>query len=107
MSIPVSLVDLETTLVDYPWGYFVSINDEPRAHLRAVPTRLVDGVLLTQVGDGTKRNVTDRPKVTMVFPPVTAGGMSLIVDGDASVVGDDVVLTPTSAVLHRPALREG
>ena len=107
MSIPVAVTDLEATLVDFLWGYLVSVNAEPRAHLRAVPTRFLDGVLLARVGEGTKVNVAERPKVTMVFPPSAAGGMSLIVDGDATVRDDDIVLTPTSAVLHRAALREG
>jgi len=107
MSIAVAITDLADTLVDYPWGYFVSVSGEPRAHLRAVPTRFVDGALLATVGEATKANIGQRPKVTMVFPPAQPGGMSLIVDGDASVRGDDVAMTPTSAVLHRPALREG
>ena len=107
MSVPVSIPDLEATLADYPWGYLVSVSDVPRAHLRAVPTRFADGVLLARVGDGTKRNVAERPKITMVFPPQRPGGMSLIVDGDAEVRGDDVALVPSGAVLHRHALRDG
>ena len=42
----------------------------------------------------------------MVFPSPDPGGMSLIVDGDAEALDDGVALTPTSAVLHRPALRD-
>jgi hypothetical protein len=41
--------------------------------------------------------------VVLVFPPATADGMSMIVDGEGSVDGDGVVVHPTWAVLHRPA----
>ena len=105
MSVPVALTDLEGALAGYPWGYFVSVNAEPRAHMRAVPTRFVGGVLLARVGAGTLVNVAARPSVTMVFPPSEPGAFSLIVDGTAEVRGDEVALHPTSAVLHQPAIR--
>ena len=50
------------------------------------------------------RNAVARPQVTIVFPPAPhADGMSLVVDGDATVAGDHVDVVPTWAVLHRPA----
>jgi hypothetical protein len=106
MSIPVPLADLETTLADHPWGYLVTVTDEPRGHTLAVPTRYVDGILLAKAGRGTLANIALRPKATMVFPPSAPGGHSLIVDGEATVVGDEVAFTPTTAILHRPAISD-
>ena len=42
--------------------------------------------------------------VVLLFPPIEADGFSMIVDGEAEVNGDGVVVTPTWAVLHRPAV---
>ena len=104
MSIPVPLPELGSALVSYPWGYLVTVGDDQRAHSLAVPTNF-DGTSLRLSGGRTaRRNVVSRPDVTMVFPHPAAGEYSLIVDGTASVDGDDVVVVPSHAVLHRPAL---
>jgi hypothetical protein len=39
-----------------------------------------------------------------MFPPSQADGYSLIVDGEGEVNGDGIVVKPTWAVLHRPAV---
>ena len=58
------------------------------------------------VGKHSLANVADNPSATLVWPPVAPGGYSLIVDGTASA--DDaaatIVVTPTKAILHRPAV---
>ena len=104
MSIAVALADLAATVADYPWGYLVSVTEEPRGHTLAVPTRFADGVFTLAAGTGTRANVAARPKATMVFPPADGTGYSLIVDGDATVVGEQITFTPTNAILHRPAI---
>ncbi|MGB8861496.1 MAG: hypothetical protein WCC60_19735, partial [Ilumatobacteraceae bacterium] len=104
MSIPVPLDDLAATLAAYPWGYLVTVGDEVRAHLLAVPTDLRDGVLHASAGRSTRANLAVRPEATMVFPHPTAGGYSLLLDGTALVAGDAVTFTPLHAILHRPAL---
>lgn len=103
MSIPVPLPELEATLMEYPWGYLMTVTAELRAHSMAVSTQFIDGVFAASVGRGTMAHVAARPNVSMVFPPQRPGGYSLIVDGLGSGVGDHVEVTPTSAVLHRPA----
>jgi hypothetical protein len=40
----------------------------------------------------------------MLFPGASGTAYSLIVDGDARVDGDRIEVTPTWAVMHRPAL---
>ena len=104
MSIAVPLVELAERLAQHPWGYLVTVRDDGRAQSLAVPTQLVDGSLVATVGRGTAGNAAARPGVTMVFPGASGEDMSLIVDGDARVDGDRIAVTPTWAVLHRPAL---
>ena len=104
MSIPVAIAELPTTLAQYPWGYVVTVGPSLRAHSLAVPTRWSDGALHATVGRSTCANVAERPEITMVFPHPQPGEYSLIVDGTATVAGDVLAFTPTSAVLHRPAL---
>ena len=105
MSIPVPLTELEGTLAAYPWGYLITVGDDLRAHSLAVPTCYEADALRAVGGRTARRNIVDRPEVTMVFPHPTAGEYSLIVDGTATQDGDDVVVAPSHAVLHRPALR--
>jgi hypothetical protein len=104
MSIAVPLDELGVRLDEYPWGYLVTVRDDGRAQTLAVPTQYVDGLLVASIGAGTAANVTARPNVTMAFPGVDGEAYSLIVDGDARAYGDHVEVTPTWAVLHRPAL---
>ena len=104
MSIPVTLAELPTTLAQYPWGYLVTVGPSLRAHSLAVPTQWGDGALHANVGRSTRANVAEHPEITMVFPHPQPGEYSLIVDGIAAADDESLVFTPTSAVLHRPAL---
>jgi hypothetical protein len=104
MSIPVPLDELAERLAQHPWGYLVTVRDDGRAQSLAVPTQIVDGALVATVGRGTAANATARPNVTLLFPGATGADFSVIVDGDAHVEGDRLEVTPTWAVLHRPAL---
>lgn len=105
MSIAVPLDELADRLDAYPWGYLVTVRDDGRAQMLAVPTRYVDGHLVVTAGRGTMSNATARPNVTLLFPGATGEDFSLIIDGDAMVVDEQVAVTPTWAVLHRPALQ--
>ena len=104
MSVAVPIPELAAALAAYPWGYLVTVSDRQRAHSLAAPTAYADGVFTVPAGRGTRANAGARPEVTMLFPPADGTGYSLIVDGDAVVFDDRVEVTPTSAVLHRPAL---
>jgi hypothetical protein len=62
-----------------------------------------DGDALTaDVGTRTARNAAARP-VSLLYPAARLDEYSLIVDGTAVVDGARVIITPTKAVLHRPA----
>ena len=62
-------------------------------------------IVLGGIGRHTFANVDDNPIATLVWPPVAAGGYSLIVDGAVSAdePAATVSVTPTKAILHRPA----
>ena len=95
--------DLESKLSEYPWCYLVTSGEE-RSHLVAVRPTVVQGGLRVATGHSSRANVVRNPKVVLTFPPSDAGGYTLLVDGDAHVDGDGVVVVPTWAVLHRPAV---
>ena len=107
MSIAVPLDELGARLALHPWGYLVTVRDDGRAQSLALRTQLVGGALVAEIGRGAAANAVARPAVTMLFPGATGADMSLIVDGDAQVDGDRITVTPTWAVLHRPALGSG
>jgi hypothetical protein len=106
MSIAVPLEDLPAALVEYPWGYLITVGDDLRGRTLAVPTVIDDGLLRCIAGERTRGFAASRPEVTLVFPPVAGTGYSLIVDGVADVTADGVNVRPTWAVRHRPALAE-
>lgn len=115
MSIPVPLDQLADEVARWGPGYLLTVSDDQRAHLLALrPTVVHDGtvggsgatyVLRFDGGGGRAcRNAVARPNVSVVFPPAAhADGYSLVIDGDATVVGDLVDVRPTGALLHRPA----
>jgi hypothetical protein len=104
MTIRVDLTELTATLADFEYAYLLTVNDEGRAHAVAVTPDLTDGAFrVHDLGRKSVANAAARPLLSLVYPPRDPGGYSLIVDGDATVDGDTVSITPTTAVLHRPA----
>jgi hypothetical protein len=104
MSIPVAIDDLATATSEYGWAYLLTVRDDLRPHIVAVSPAWAGDRLVMAVGRGTARNAAARPSISLCYPPVEDGGYSLIVDGDASIEGEETVgFAPTGAVLHRPA----
>lgn len=104
MSIPVPLAELPATLGRFRFAYLLTVDDAQRAHLVAITPTLADGRLrVTGAGWATFANAAARADITVLWPPTERGGHSLIVDGAATRVGDELVVDPTHAVLHRPA----
>lgn len=107
MSIPVELADLAEATRAHDYAYLVTLTDGGAAHVVAV-TPVVEGDVLRITGLGRQSvgNASARATVTLVWPPRSVEGHSLIVDGlaarrDATAI----VVTPSRAVLHRPAPR--
>jgi hypothetical protein len=102
MSIPVEIGDLAAALEKFGSGYLLTTTDG-RVKVVTVDPTYDAGLRVAGPGRGTLANLATNPTVTLVFPPPEPRGHSLLVDGTARVEGEDVVVEPTSAVLHRPA----
>lgn len=104
MSIPVEIGDLGRARADHGAGYLLTTSGDGRVKAVTVEPDVVDGlVLVSAPGGGTTRNIAANPQVTVLFPPLVPRGYTLLVDGTAEVLGEDVRVTPSGAVLHRPA----
>ena len=105
MSIPVTLPDLPAALARYRFAYLLTSNGaEGAPHAVAVTPVWADGALRVEgLGRRTQANLQARPAVALVWPPADAADYSLIVDGQAALAGEVLLVTPTRAVLHRPA----
>ena len=107
MSIEVPIDELATTMERYDFAYVVTVSDSGRPHLVAVRPVVSGHDLTVSVGRTSLANAAARPEVTLVFPPVEAGGFSLVVDAtvasDTGSTSGSLQLTATWAVLHRPA----
>jgi len=102
VSIAVALDEIPEKLADYRWCYLVTSGDE-RPHALAVKPTVVETGLRCETGHSSRANVARNPLVVMIFPAQQADGMTLLVDGEAEVNGDGIVVKPTWAVLHRSA----
>lgn len=111
MSIGVGLEELRSKIDEFTTdAYLLTVSDDGRAHSVSVSVRWDDATLVVPGGGTTRRNATARPLVALLWPPPEHGGFSLIVDAEVARVDDAaeaVVLTPTRAVLHRPAAGGG
>ena len=115
---------LAAALTDFPFAYLITVDDGYRVHTVTVepqlrefpdgpdgpdgPRALLDVGL---IGGRTRKNLADRPDVTLLWPPSKPGGYSLIVDGTAELSDPEdsadetarLLVVPTRALLHREA----
>ena len=109
MSIEVPITELFDEVARWDFCYLLTVSDDERPHLLALRPTVVEsglgGTLRFDAGGGRAwRNASERPEVTLVFPPVEhSDGMSLVVDGVAATDGEFVDVSPSWAVLHRRA----
>ena len=105
MSIPVAIEELRTATARYTFAYLLTVSDDGRVHAVAVQPEWSEAgtLVIADTGRRTTANAAARPNVSLVWPPVSIDDYSLIADGDASPHGDGLAVTPTKAVMHRPA----
>jgi hypothetical protein len=102
MSYPVAAADLGRVLEDYAEGYLLTVGPDPAPRAVAVRPRLRDGRVVVGAGRSSSANATANPRVTLLCPPTVDKGFTLLVDGTATVEGDEILIAPASVVLHRP-----
>jgi hypothetical protein len=110
VSIPVPLEQLRAALVERgESAYLLTVGDDGKPHAVHVHVGWHDGALAAAVGKRSAANASARPAaVSLLYPVRTPDDYTLIVDGTAAVgrIGDEqqrLLVTPTRAVLHRPA----
>jgi hypothetical protein len=109
MSIPVPLERLRQALAERgAHGYLLTVSDDARPHAVHLPLQWEgDALVVAGAGKRTTANAAARSGVSLLSPVRTADDYSLIIDGTARVVdggeGSRILITPTKAVLHRPA----
>lgn len=104
MSIAVDVADLARALEGFGAGYLLTTTSAGTVKVVTVEPTVTDSVVLVEgPGRGTLANLAGNSAATLLFPPLELKGFTLLVDGTAEVTGDDVRVTPTGAVLHRPA----
>ena len=108
MSIPVPLERLRAAIAERgSSAYLLTVSDDGRPHAVHSAVRWEGEVLAAEVGRRSAANAVARAAVSLLYPLRAEGDYSLIVDGTAAVVpgddGDRLLITPTRAVLHRPA----
>jgi len=108
MSIPVPLERLRAAVEERDErAYLLTVSDDGRPHAVHGPVRWEGDALALEVGRRSAANATARPSVSLLYPMRADGDYSLIVDGTAALVpgrdGRWLRVTPTRAVLHRPA----
>ncbi|WP_134323424.1 pyridoxamine 5'-phosphate oxidase [Cumulibacter soli] len=103
MSIPVKVEDLAKALDDFDTAYLLSVG---AAGVKVVCVEVTvdeDGVHIPTQSKGTAGNIAQNPAVTLLCPPREPRGFTLLADGTARVDGEGFLMTPRTAVLHRPA----
>ena len=109
MSVPVPLLRLRAAIEERGAScYLLTVCDDASPHAVHAPVRWEGDVIVANVGKRSAANAVARPSVSLLFPVRAEGDYSLIVDGTAAVASGDggqrVRVTPTRAVLHRPAV---
>lgn len=104
MSIPVDIAELERALGDFGPGYLLTASREGQVKAVTVEPTVVGGSLVVPgESRGSAANLASNPLVTVIFPPSSPRGYTLIIDGSATVGDNEIVVTARQAVLHRPA----
>ena len=106
MSIAVALEDLRREIASRgDAAFLVTTGDGP--HVVSARFAWRGGDLVAGAGSRTASNIEQVAVVCVLWPSASFDDYSLIVDGRARIDGDDVIVTPSKAVLHRSASAAG
>ncbi|WP_020563242.1 pyridoxamine 5'-phosphate oxidase family protein [Methylosarcina fibrata] len=90
--------------------YLLTQGDDGRPHAVAVSIEWQGDRIVLSTGARSTANTAAHPLLSLLWPPVEAGGYSLIVDGNGTVTGSGsdarIYITPTRGVLHRPGVSQ-
>jgi hypothetical protein len=105
MSVPVPIDRLREEMARFGPAFLLTVTDDSHPHAVAVAPGWDGDRLVVSAGKTSRRNAAARPDLTLLWPGPRAGEFSLIVDGAAAVDdgAETVTISPTRAVLHRPA----
>jgi hypothetical protein len=109
VSIPVELADLPAQVARFGSRALLVTNsiDGP-PHVASVVVTLEQRDLSMRAGTKTRANVNANPAVTIVWTAGSEADHCLVVDGTAlGASAETLIVSPTSAVLHRLAISEG
>ena len=109
MSVKVEPTHIVEHLAGREFVYLIT-NSNERSHVVALRAELVGNeARFTNTGRTPLANVVANSSVTLTWPPCDStqthehAKYSLVADGIATVEGDEVLVTITNAVFHRPA----
>lgn len=106
MSIPVKLEELGRALDDHDIAYLLTLGPHGVKVLGVAVSFDGTDLVVATTSAGTARNLAGNATVTVLCPPRDARGYSLIVDGVGRVDREGFRVTPSAAVMHRPAVAE-
>lgn len=105
MGNPVDIQALAKAIADFDFAYLITIADGDRIHTSAVkPTIEGENLCVHAPSSRVQANTAQRSNVSLIWPPREPNGYSLIVDGVALLEGDNLSVTPSRAILHRPEI---
>ena len=114
MSIKVTIEDIDKRFAEYGNSAFVvTMTEAGKAKIVHSVISLEDDCLICSPGKGTLKNLADSSSVSLIFPPHSDDGFSMIIDGDGQILDPEkgsIKVKITGGVLHRPAaqsLNEG
>jgi hypothetical protein len=109
LSVKVEPHEIGEHLAGREFVYLIT-NSNERSHVVALrPVMLNDTARFSNTGRTPLANVAANSSVTLTWPPCDSSQShehvkySLVADGVATVDDDELVVTITTAVLHRPA----
>ena len=107
MSFKVTIEDIDKRFAEYGNSAFVvTMTEAGKAKIVHSVISLEDDCLICSPGKGTLKNLADSSSVSLIFPPHSDDGFSMIIDGDGQILDPEkgsIKVKITGGVLHRPA----